>query len=123
DWRTMAGRAIQAGKAFQAVQTSGLVKSRRVQLHGVQRGITARTATTLLFAATRMRCTVCAQEETIAVAGGGIHQSLTVLLALQDRQTVPMWLQATLEQGITVIEQVMRRDRRGNRAIGLAHIV
>jgi hypothetical protein len=23
-----------------------------------------------------------------------------------------MWLQATLEQGITVIEQVMRRDRR-----------
>src|SRR5690606_15103455 len=98
DRQTVKSRAIQAGKGFQAVQTTGLIKSRSVQLHSVQSGITARTATALFFAATRMRRTVCAQEETIAIAGGGIYQSLPVLLALQDGQTIPMRLQATLEQ-------------------------
>src|SRR5699024_2822868 len=73
--------------------------------------------------AARMWGTVCAQKETLMPAGGRIEQSLTVYLTLEHRQAIPMGTQTTTENIITVVQQMLGRNRRSNRTCCLAHIL
>src|SRR3546814_4345349 len=65
-----------------------------------------------------MGSAVGAQKETPRPAGGRCQMGLPVFFALEHRQAIPMRAYAALEQGIAVIQQMMRGNGGSHRAIG-----
>ena len=70
-----------------------------------------------------MRGAVGAEEEAAAAGGRRRHQSLPVLLALEDRQAVPVRPHAAGEQGIAVVEQMVRGQRRRGVRAGFGDVL
>ena len=67
--------------------------------------------------------TVGAQEETGVATGGRLHQRLAVGFALEHRQAVVMRANATREDGVAVVQQVVRGDGRAQVGVTSGHIV
>src|SRR5690606_33747494 len=123
DWQAVKGRTVQAGKSLEPVQAAGGFECRGIELHGVQGGIAARTAAGVLFEAARMRRTVGTQKKPRAVACSSLDQSKTVSFALEYRQAIPVRAHTAQEQRIAVVQQMMRSDGGGDRAVGITHVV
>ncbi len=71
----------------------------------------------------RVRRTVGAQEELRVAAGGRLHQGHAVLLALEDGQAVVMRPDPAHEDGVAVVEQVLRRDGGAHKAVGFSDVL
>ena len=86
-------------------------------------GIAAGTGGTDFLHHPRMRRAVGAEEEAWIATGSHFHQRRAVGFALEHRQTVPVRPQAAREDGVAVVDQVLRRDGRaqqpGRRGVGL----
>jgi len=57
-----------------------------------------------------MRCAVGPQKESIAATGRRFDEGLAVLFTFQNRQAIVMGANATREDRVAVVQQVMRRD-------------
>ena len=114
---------METGKAFQLVQRAGSVKGLGVQLQRTERGVAAGAATGVLFELRRVRRAVGAEEKPRRAAGGRLHQRLAVLFALEHRQAVVMRAQAAAEEGVAVVQQVVRGDGGAGKQVALLHVL
>src|SRR5690606_23364730 len=108
---------------FELVQRAGGVEGLGVELHGRMGGVAAGTAARVLLQVGRVRRAVGAEEETVAAAGGRRDQRAPVLLALEHRQAVVVRANAARENGVAVVEQVVRGDGGGGERPGLPHVL
>jgi hypothetical protein len=104
---------VEAGEAFQLVERAGGVERLGVQLHRRVAGVAARAAGGVLLQVRRMRRAVGAQEEPRVARRGGFDQRQAVRLALEHRQAVVVRPDAAQEDGVAVVQQVVRRDGGG----------
>ncbi len=91
----------------------------------MQRRERAGAAARAFLRAPRMRRAVGAEEEARPARRRGLDERASMRLPLQDRQAVPVRPQAAGEQRVAVVQQVMRGDRRGERAVAMTvgHVV
>ena len=101
---------MQAGKGLQLVQRASSLEGPGIELQGMGAGIAAGTAIADFLQRTGMRGAVGPQEEAWITTGGHLHQCRAVDLALEHRQAIPVRAQPAGEDGVAVVEQVLRRD-------------
>ena len=111
-------RAVAAGETFEPVERAGRIEGGRVQRQRVRRAVAAGAGAGVLLEGARMWRAVGAEEEPRVAAGGGGDERLAMRLPLEHRQAVPVRAQAAGEDGVAVVEQVLRRDGRRKRAVG-----
>ena len=114
---------MQAGEAFQAVERAGALEGLGIELDRRQRGVAAGAGRGVLLQVRRVRRAVGAEEELRAARGGRGHQRAAVFLALEHRQAVVVRAQAAGEDGVAVVEQMVRGDRGGHVRAGLGDIL
>ena len=114
---------MEAGKAFQLIQSTRSLEGGGVQLQRGVRRVAAGAAAGVFFQVRGVWGAVGAQEEFVAAAGGHLHQRLAVLFALEHGQAVVVRADAAGKDGVAVEQQVLRRDGGTDKAVGLAHVV
>ena len=112
---------MKAGKAFQLIERTCLIKNRGIHFHGLTRGVTPRTTTGGLFGQSGVRCRIRTQKELRRTGGCCGYQGFTVLLTLEDGQTVVVRSDPPFKQRIPVIQQMMGRNRRPDIAARATH--
>ena len=114
---------IETGEGLELVQGIGGLEGLGIELQRGMRGVTAGAAGGVLLQMRRVRRAVGAQEKAGVPIGCGLHQGLAVGFALQDRQAVVRRPDAAREDGIAVVQQVVRRDGGTQQLIALAHVL
>ena len=76
-------------------------------------GVAAGAAAGVFFAVSGVRGAVGAHEETRVAARDGVKQGAAVVFGFEDGQAVVVWFDAADEQGVAVVEEVVRGDGRG----------
>src|SRR5690606_15580479 len=119
--QTVEVRTVEAGEGFQPVERAGLFERLCIQLDRRMRGEAAGTTAGRFLVVTRMRRAVGAEEELVALARRRGDQGFAMLFALEHRQAVVMRPDAALENGIAVVEQMMRGDGGADVRPAVAH--
>src|SRR5271155_5204686 len=110
-----------AGKRLQPVESAHGFKRLGVQLdRGMRREHARATASSLLRGAL-VGCAVRAQEKTRIAAGRRAKQRLSIPLALQYGPAKIMRPDAAEENGVAIVQQVLRRDGGGDAGPGAGH--
>ena len=61
-----------------------------------------------------MRRTIGSQEETRISLGRGPHECCAIPLSLEDRYAIVVRPEATVEESVSIEQQMLRRDRCGD---------
>ena len=114
---------MKTGKAFELVERARVVKRFGIHGHGGMRGVATGAPCGVLFELRGVWRAVGAEEKLRRTAGRRFHQSLAMRLAFQHRQAVVMRANATRENGVAVVQQVVRRDGRARVFVARRHIL
>ena len=68
-----------------------------------------------------MRRTVSPEKKTCVAARGGFNQREPMRFPFQDRPTIMMWPQSTIEERVAIKDQMMGRDRGTHQRRGISH--
>ena len=99
--------AVKAGKAFELVECTGVVKRLGVHLDGSVRGVAACAAAGVLLKVRRVGRAVGPQKELGAAAGSGLHQRHAVRFALEHGQAVIVWAHTADKDRVAVVQQMV----------------
>lgn len=106
------------GKIFEPAECLDGVEGFGVERECGMGRITACAATGRFFCVFRMRCRVGTEEKFRVTGGGCGEEGLSIVFALADRETVVVWSDASCEETISVVEEMMCGDRRGDVGTG-----
>ena len=106
--------AEMTGKCFQPVEPADRFERFGVQFDRGVSGKHAGASAVIFLGGPLVRCAVGAEEKPRTAAGGGLEQRLPVTLALEYRQAIEVRPDAAQENRISIVQQMLRRDRRGN---------
>lgn len=110
-----------AGESFEPIECAGGVEDLGIERQrGVSR-VATRTAASRFLRVSRVRCRVGTEEELRTIGGGRSEEGLPVFFALEDRETVVVRSDTSLEEIVAIEEEMMRSDRRGDIGIGGLH--
>ena len=110
-----------AGESFEPIECAGGVEGLGIERQrGVSR-VATRTAASRFLRVSRVRCRVGTEEELRTTGGGRSEEGLPVFFALEDRETVVVRSDTSLEESVAIEEEMMRGDRRGDIGTGGLH--
>jgi len=112
-----------AGESFQPIEAAGPLEGLGVQLDRGVRGEHPCTTAGVFLCRAFVRCAVGAEEESRIAAGRGLDERRSIGLALQYRQAIEMRPDAARENGVAIVQEVLRGERGGDARPGRAHEV
>ena len=116
-----AGAPIYKSEGLETIQCIGLIENLRVKFNcRVSSVNTSATAGRFLVPAS-MRCAVSPEKKTCVAASGGFNQREPMRFPFQDRSTIMMWPQSTIEERVAIKDQMMGRDRGTHQRRGISH--
>lgn len=112
--KTVEVSAMETGEGFELVECSDRSESLSVERERDRSRVAARAAASRFFRISRVRCRVGTEEEFRIAGGGGPKQRLAMFFALEDWETVVVRSDTSCKEIITVAEEMMRCDGRGD---------
>lgn len=111
----------ETGEAFESIESVDTIKGLNIEREGSMSGVAARAAARCFLCVLRMGRRVRTEEKLRITGSGSAEERLAMFFPLEHRQTVVVWTKASLENGIPVVEEVMRCDCRSDIGAGLFH--